>query len=136
MNLKSSYPKTFCVDVPKTKNGEVEWDKNGYLILVKEYGHYTCFHIAHHGAWKKYLFKAQQAVIEQIYREIEGTGKDGIVVVQPEKKKCVNNSFKQNLCIYSSFLTNLVNTALLKNENSHALRKFYLLLRKFNATTK
>ena len=102
LNLKLSYPKTFCVGVPKTKNGEVERDKNGYPILVKEYGHYTCFYIAHHEAWKKYLFKAQQAVIEQIYREIEGTGEDGFVVVQPEKKKGVLHSNK--ICAFAHHL--------------------------------
>ena len=46
-----------------------------------------CFLIAPHEAYKKYLYKAQQAVINQIYEEIEGTGEDGLVIVREQNKK-------------------------------------------------
>ena len=32
---------------------------------------------------------AQQAVIQEIYEEIEGTGEDRLVVVEPKKKKFI-----------------------------------------------
>jgi len=59
--------------VPKTKHGKLVRDRESNPIFVKEYGEYTCYHIAHRHAWKKYLFSAQQAVVAQIAESIEGT---------------------------------------------------------------
>ena len=50
-------------------------------------GVYTCFHIAHREAWKKYLYKENKKVIDQVYCRIEGKEEDGIVVIQPPRKK-------------------------------------------------
>ena len=87
MELEKSYPKQFCIEVPKTKNGKVIRDGQGFPVLVKEYGMYTCFHIAHREAWKRYLYKENQKVFDQMYRRIEGKEEDGIVVIQPSRKK-------------------------------------------------
>ena len=87
LHLKKSYPKNFCIEVPKTKDGKLIRDKQGFPEIVKEYGMYTCFHIAHREDWKKYLYKENKKVIDQVYRRIEGKEEDGIVVIQPPRKK-------------------------------------------------
>lgn len=40
-------------------------------MIELEYGEYTCFHIAHHEAWKRHLHEKQQDVIEQLARYFE-----------------------------------------------------------------
>ena len=40
------------MEVPKTKNNKVIQDTQGFPELVKDYGQYTCFHIAHWEARK------------------------------------------------------------------------------------
>jgi hypothetical protein len=69
MKVKAKYPKLFCVEVPKFK----ETDKNGNVIFIREYGEYTCYHIAHHEQWKKYLFEREKEAIEQLHEFIEKT---------------------------------------------------------------
>jgi len=70
--FKANYPKVFCVEIPKMKNGRIVTDKNGKLQFTVEC-EYTCYHIAHHESWKRYLFKKNQEVIEQLAEYIEGT---------------------------------------------------------------
>ena len=70
---KKHFPAVFCTEVPKTRHGKLVRDRGSNPIFVKEYGEYTCYHIAHRHAWKKYLFSAQQAVVAQIAERIEGT---------------------------------------------------------------
>ena len=56
LRIKRRYPKVFCVEVPKTTNGVVELDPITRMpIIERMFGEYTCFHIAHHEAWKLYL---------------------------------------------------------------------------------
>ena len=61
-------------------------------MLAKEYGVYSCFHIAHREAWKKYLHNEQKEVNNQIYRKKEGPNDDGIVVVQESRKRGLHDS--------------------------------------------
>ena len=66
--IKKEYPTTFCIEVPQVQvsNGEVVTDRDGYPIYVKKYGEYSCYHIAHHEAWKKHLHASNSSVIEQL----------------------------------------------------------------------
>jgi hypothetical protein len=64
--IKKEYPTTFCIEVPQVSNGEVVTDRDGYPIYVKKYGEYSCYHIAHHEAWKKHLHASNSSVIEQL----------------------------------------------------------------------
>jgi len=73
--IKASYPELFCVEVPKTVNGRDQFDRNNEPFFQKEYGEYTCYHIAHHESWKKHLYKTQQGIIEQLYQFIENSPK-------------------------------------------------------------
>jgi len=71
--IRRSYPDTFCVEVPVTVNGQVQMNRYNEPKLEKEFGEYTCYHIAHHEAWKKYLYQTQQEVIDQLCKSLEGT---------------------------------------------------------------
>ena len=81
MKVKASYPELFCVEVPKFKDGVIQTDEKGNVIFIREYGEYTCYHIAHHEQWKKYLFERERELIEQLYEFVEGTPKKN-----PKKK--------------------------------------------------
>ena len=73
LRIKKSYPKVFCVEVPKTTNGVVELDPITRMPIIERMfvGEYTCFHIAHHEAWKLYLWQSQKSVVDQLSRYIE-----------------------------------------------------------------
>ncbi len=71
IKVKAKYPALFYVEVPKFKDGRIQTDKNGNVIFVREYGEYTCYHIAHHEQWKKYLFEREKETIEQLHEFIE-----------------------------------------------------------------
>ena len=72
LRVKSSYPATFCVEIPKTVDGTVPRDERGNPVSKKEHGYYSCHHIAHHECWERHLCKAQQAIVDQLCEEIEG----------------------------------------------------------------
>ena len=71
--IKASYPALFCVEVPIMSNGRIQTNELGAPMFKKEYGEYTCYHIAHHEAWKKYLYETQQETIAQLHAFVEGT---------------------------------------------------------------
>ena len=62
---------------------------DGKAVLKKEFGQYTCFHIAHEDAWKKHLYKQEKETVDEIWEGIEGVKDDALVVLQPPgKKRC------------------------------------------------
>ena len=81
-----SYPEQFCVEVPKTIDGKVVRDDTGMPVSVKEYGEYTCYHIAHLESWKKHLYDAQQAVIEQLAIVVESASSKNKKKTKTRKK--------------------------------------------------
>ena len=59
-------PRRFYVDVPKLgKDGKVMTDSKGPMF-TRQWGEYSCYHIAHQEAWKRHLFSKQSSLISQV----------------------------------------------------------------------
>ena len=59
-------PRRFYVDVPKLgKDGKVMTDSKGPMF-TRQWGEYSCYHIAHQEAWKRHLHKQQAELVTQV----------------------------------------------------------------------
>ena len=60
-------PRNFYVNIPKLgKDGKVMMNSKG-PIFTRQWGEYSCYHIAHQEAWKQHLFSKQSSLISQVH---------------------------------------------------------------------
>jgi hypothetical protein len=59
-------PKYFSTNTPVLdKDGELQFESDGSVKTVKEYGHWTCFHKAHEPGWKTYIQLNRVALMDR-----------------------------------------------------------------------
>ena len=61
------YHKHFHVDTPVLDaSGKVERESNGNPKYEREYGIYSCYHLAHRKAWKRHILETRADLIEDL----------------------------------------------------------------------
>ena len=64
-------PRNFYVEVPKLReDGKIMKDSKGGPVVTRQWGEYTCYHIAHQEAWKQHLFRNSHLVFTGLARPI------------------------------------------------------------------
>jgi hypothetical protein len=94
-----NYPKTFYVDTPLLNDdGSIKTDEaTGEVKYEREYGYYTCYHIAHRKLWKQHLLKQQNEMIAEIQQlEEEAKAKKELAEAEAKAKAATRRSKKRH----------------------------------------
>jgi len=92
------YPKTFYVDTPLLNDdGSIKTDDTtGDVQYEREYGYYTCYHIAHRKLWKQHLLEEQNNTIAEIQQlEEEAKAKKELAEAEAKAKAAARRSKKR-----------------------------------------